>query len=261
MRLTREIRFFAGGEESLGTTNSWAGTSRGCPLGPFWKLSATVAAPVNAQTGYVCNIQLIDDLLRRRVAPRLLVSADEASDLNGRFRNLRRAFDDARTAHAVINIVAMEWSLSPYTRLRIQKEEHTMLSVVHTYEFSAAHRLYCRDLSEDENRRLFGKCANPNGHGHNYVVEVTIAGHAQEQTGLVVDLAFLDRMVRELVIDRFDHKHLNLDCPEFHSLNPSVENIARVIWGLLHDAMAPSRLAAIRVWETPKTCAEYTGSD
>jgi 6-pyruvoyltetrahydropterin/6-carboxytetrahydropterin synthase len=134
-----------------------------------------------------------------------------------------------------------------------------MIQVTESFEFSAAHRLYCDELSDEENRRIFGKCSNPNGHGHNYVLEVTVSGRPDDTTGCVVELPHFRRMVRERVIDSFDHKHLNLDCVEFKSLNPSVENIARVIWDRLHDAFEHCRLAGIRVWETPRTFAEYSG--
>lgn len=134
-----------------------------------------------------------------------------------------------------------------------------MIQVTESFEFSAAHRLHCPDLSDEENRRIFGKCSNPNGHGHNYVVEVTVSGQPDDATGNVIELHLFRHTVRERVIDRFDHKHLNLDCVEFQSLNPSVENIARVIWDRLHDAFHSCRLAGVRVWETPKTYAEYNG--
>ncbi len=131
-----------------------------------------------------------------------------------------------------------------------------MVSVTESFEFAASHRLYCPSMSEEENRALFGKCANPNGHGHNYVVEVTVRGTPHAATGRIVDLQEMESIVKERVVDRFDHKHLNLDCPEFANLNPSVENITTVIWELLDRRFEPARLAKVRVWETPKTYAE-----
>ena len=131
-----------------------------------------------------------------------------------------------------------------------------MVSVTESFEFAASHRLYCPSMSEEENRALFGKCANPNGHGHNYVVEVTVRGTPDPTTGRIVDIQEMESIVKEQVVDRFDHKHLNLDCPEFADLNPSVENITTVIWELLDGQLEPARLSKIRVWETPKTYAE-----
>ena len=126
------------------------------------------------------------------------------------------------------------------------------------FEFAAAHRLHVPSLSDDENRRLFGKCNHPSGHGHNYVVEPAVA----VPTGMpAFALADLERLTHERVIERFDHKHLNLDTSEFGvgGLNPSVENIARVCFDLLRESVhaAGGELVAVTVWETEKTCAAY----
>ncbi|NLU22175.1 MAG: 6-carboxytetrahydropterin synthase [Phycisphaerae bacterium] len=130
-----------------------------------------------------------------------------------------------------------------------------------SFEFAAAHRLHCADMSEARNYEIFGKCNNPNGHGHNYQLEVTVAGRPDPATGHVIPLRQMEEIVNERVINRFDHKHLNQDCPEFRTLNPSVENITRVIWGLLEGQFGAARLARVRVWETAKTYAEYEGSE
>ena len=137
-----------------------------------------------------------------------------------------------------------------------------MVTVTQSFEFSAAHRLYCKHFSDEENRRVFGKCANPTGHGHNYVVEVGVAV-SPDTTNVRADalppIDEIERVVKERVINPFDHKHLNIDCEEFAELNPSVENITRVIWSKLEQAFAPARLACVRLYETPKTWAEYCG--
>ncbi|MFQ5413927.1 MAG: 6-carboxytetrahydropterin synthase, partial [Phycisphaerae bacterium] len=109
--------------------------------------------------------------------------------------------------------------VSPFTRYSVRSGDATMVSLTHSFEFSASHRLYCNDLSEEENRRVFGQCTNPHGHGHNYVLDVTVTGPVDRATGLVLDLGLLERTVKARVIDRFDHKHLNHDCPEFATLN------------------------------------------
>lgn len=132
-----------------------------------------------------------------------------------------------------------------------------MVSLTYAFEFSAAHRLYCPDLSDEENRRLFGRCTNANGHGHNYVVRVTLKGAPDPRTRSIVALGNFEQIVNQRIIDRFDHKHLNLDCSEFASVNPTVENITRVIFDKLENAFPPARLESVRVYETPKTYAEY----
>jgi 6-pyruvoyltetrahydropterin/6-carboxytetrahydropterin synthase len=136
-----------------------------------------------------------------------------------------------------------------------------MVQLTRSFEFSAAHRLYCANLSDEENHRLFGKCSNPHGHGHNYVVEVTVGGTPDAVSGTIVDMPAFDRTVQETVIVPFDHKNLNVECPEFSDLNPSVENIARVIFQRLESALDRGTLLNIRVWETPKTYADYRPSD
>ena len=134
-----------------------------------------------------------------------------------------------------------------------------MISVTQLFEFAAAHRLYCPQLTEAENRRAFGKCTNPRGHGHNYLLEVTIEGEPDARTGQVISLSDLEQVVRTQVIELFDHKNLNEDCAEFQTLNPSVENIARVVWSKLVGCFSPARLARVRVYETARTSAEYDG--
>ena len=131
-----------------------------------------------------------------------------------------------------------------------------MPSVTQQFEFSATHRLHCNDLSDDENLKLFGKCNNPLGHGHNYVVEVTNRVEAGRQDVHVVEE--LETKVMSEVIDRFDHRHLNVEVEEFKNLNPTVENIAHVIWKLLDGKFSSSTLANVRVYETPKTWADYS---
>jgi 6-pyruvoyltetrahydropterin/6-carboxytetrahydropterin synthase len=135
-----------------------------------------------------------------------------------------------------------------------------MLRLSQKFEFSASHRLFRADCDDAENRRLFGKCSNPNGHGHNYELQVTLAGDSQRVSGILATLPDFERIVGETIIERFDHKNLNVDVPEFADLIPSVENIARVIYRLLRPRFidAGAKLAAVTVWETPKTWCEYS---
>jgi 6-pyruvoyltetrahydropterin/6-carboxytetrahydropterin synthase len=136
-------------------------------------------------------------------------------------------------------------------------EGRTMAYLTKTFGFSAAHRLHSSLLSEEENRAVFGKCNNPNGHGHNYELEVTVQGEIDPRTGMIMDLGALMQIVQEQVLDRFDHKHLNSDTTEFHTLNPTGENITKVIWDLLYPKLGKS-LTKIGLWETPKSFFEYT---
>ena len=137
--------------------------------------------------------------------------------------------------------------------------EGQVVYLTKVYEFSSAHRLHSHVLSDEENREVFGKCNNPAGHGHNYVLEVTVKGDVDPRTGLVAGLDFLDEVVQEQVYTRFDYKHLNLDTPEFEKLNPTSENFVKVLWDVLELNLRPVVLHRLRLRETPKNHFDYYG--
>ena len=125
--------------------------------------------------------------------------------------------------------------------------------------FNAAHRLFRPDWTDEKNVEIFGKCSNPNFHGHNYVLEVILDGEIDPETGYVIDLKIVKDAIKSEIDERFDHRNLNLDCPEFQDLNPTAENIAVVIWKLLRTKL-PMRLElTIKLWETENNCVEYAG--
>ena len=123
---------------------------------------------------------------------------------------------------------------------------------------SASHRLHSDALSGDENQAAYGKCNNPHGHGHNYIVEVLVGGPVDPETGMVVNLAALDEVMRKRVLDRFDHTNLNLD-PLFAHCVPTTENLCRAVFGLLKDALPVGKLESVRVEETENNFFEYRG--
>lgn len=137
--------------------------------------------------------------------------------------------------------------------------EEQMVYLTKVYEFSSAHRLHSHVLSDEENRDIFGKCNNPAGHGHNYVLEVTVKGDVDPRTGLVAGLDFLDEVIQKQVYARFDYKHLNLDTPEFERLNPTSENFVKVLWDVLEPNLRPVALYRLRLRETPKNHFDYYG--
>jgi 6-pyruvoyltetrahydropterin/6-carboxytetrahydropterin synthase len=126
------------------------------------------------------------------------------------------------------------------------------------YTISASHRLHTNALSAAENRAAYGKCNNPHGHGHNYVVEVLVGGEVDAETGMVVNMAALDEAVRSRVLERFDHANLNLD-PIFANLVPTTENLCRAVFELLDGSVEPARLARVRVEETENNFFECSG--
>lgn len=126
------------------------------------------------------------------------------------------------------------------------------------YHFSASHRLDCAALSEEENRSVYGKCNNPHGHGHNYLVQVTVAGPVERETGMVMNMADLDATVRASVVERFHLANLNVD-PLFEQEVPTTENLCRSIYRLLARALPADRLDRVRIEETENNFFEYAG--
>jgi len=125
--------------------------------------------------------------------------------------------------------------------------------------FNAAHRLYDARWSDEKNFEIFGKCSNPNFHGHNYVLETWVDGPVDADTGYVIDLKMLKHLIRDEITERFDHRNLNLDCPEFEELKPSAENIAYVIWHILRTKLDEKYQLSVRLWETENNIVEYAG--
>lgn len=123
--------------------------------------------------------------------------------------------------------------------------------------FNAAHRLHNPKWDDKKNAEVFGLCNNPNYHGHNYELVVRLIGVPDPETGYVIDLKYLSDIIQREVIERFDHRNLNLDCPEFKDLNPSAENIAIVIYQLLRKQLDPSLDLHIRLYETKRNFVEY----
>lgn len=123
--------------------------------------------------------------------------------------------------------------------------------------FNAAHRLFVPEWDEARNKEVFGKCSLPHYHGHNYELVVRITGFPDPQTGYVMDLKALSDLIREKVLERFDHKNLNLDTDEFRNLNPTAENIARVIYELLRPQIPADKELGIRLYETERNFVTY----
>lgn len=125
--------------------------------------------------------------------------------------------------------------------------------------FNAAHRLYRKDWSDEKNQSVFGKCNNPNFHGHNYDMTVSITGHIDPETGYVMDVKILSDLIKVEVEDCFDHKNLNLDVAEFKNLNPTAENIVVVIWDKLRAKINPEHDIEVVLYETPRNFVTYSG--
>ena len=136
-----------------------------------------------------------------------------------------------------------------------------MVYVTRRETFNAAHRLYNPNYSDEENLRVFGKCSNPNWHGHNYTLEVVVAGKIDPDTGFVLDIKHLKELIKEHVISKVDHKNLNIDTEFMKGLNTTSENITVAIWNQLVDKIPNGRLYSVKLYETENNYFEYKGEE
>jgi 6-pyruvoyltetrahydropterin/6-carboxytetrahydropterin synthase len=241
-----------------GATNGFAGNPALTGIAPFLRLIASIRGDVDGTTGMIMNIKHVDQLLRELAVPRLreaYYQRHETAEVA-----LQAAWGILQGRFGRAELAELQLAPSDYLVFAVHEKEPTMVRVSLRFEFSAAHRLHVAALSAEENLKTFERCNNPNGHGHNYDLEVVVNG-VPDATGRVMAIGELQEIVNREVMERFDHKHLNIDCEEFGDgeLNPTVENIAGVIFRRLKAHIpAPARLAAVRLWETPKTMCEWS---
>lgn len=134
------------------------------------------------------------------------------------------------------------------------------VTVTRKAHFNAAHRLHNDAWNATKNNEVFGKCNNPNFHGHNYYLEVSVRGEIDPDTGYVVDMKWLADLIKDQIEDRFDHKNLNLDTREFKTLNPTAENIAVVIWQILRPIINKQLELKVKLYETERNSVEFDGN-
>ncbi len=232
---------------------------RANPHGHDYSLNIFFSGEVHPHDGMIVNLDELKPVL-----------AHLLEEVDGAFLNDINYFENC--VPSLENLVNFLWQELPHnvgaghlvricleesSRRRIEKSD-TFMRLTTKYEFAAAHRLHTPHLSDDENHRLYGKCNNPRGHGHNYGLEVTVEGELNAQTGEIIAPSKLDELVLDEVFTRFDHKHLNEDCPEFDDLIPTSENLARVIFDVLQKRLENEgcRLAKIGLHETQKNYFE-----
>lgn len=229
-------------------------------LGRYYELDVTCQGEADPQTGYFINIKAIDQAVRDHVLPMLSRRVrDESMAAATPMGELMRRVFEAIDAPLNETVSHISFVLTPTLRLGLERNDMAHILMRQQYEFSAAHRLHVPAFTDEQNQATFGKCNNPAGHGHNYRVEVT-ARCPIDAHGQTLDPAQLDAVVDQHAIDKLDHKHLNVDVPEFADLNPSVEHIVTVVWQMLHDKLPGSAtLDEVKVWETGKTVCAYRG--
>lgn len=266
LELSRTVRFCipfgTGGLTKQATPrfNTWAAWPSLTGLGAYYELDVRCRGRSDPVTGYLMNIARIDEVVRARAigaiaeAVRAAQPPDPARLLRDLVEPLQADLDGA--------VSALRWRLTPFFSLTVEVESMDRVLFRQQFCFSAAHRLHCPELSDEENVAVFGKCNNPNGHGHNYRLEVAVSAPvpgADSAAGL--ELPKLEQVVDTAVVQRFDHTHLNLDTEAFAKINPSVEHIARVCHDLLREPVADlgACLEHVTVWETDKTSCTYPG--
>jgi 6-pyruvoyltetrahydropterin/6-carboxytetrahydropterin synthase len=262
LTLTRELRFGLHEAEvapSPRGTNGFAGNPALGDVAPFLTLTASIEGEVDPATGMLINIKQLDAVMRKHGVPFVREAYYERPrPPPGPGHVVSGLADLLRTQFLPHHLTALRLAPSPYLSFAVTDREPNMVQVALRFEFSAAHRLHAESLSSEQNIHIFGRCNNPNGHGHNYEMEVTITGPADPKTGHVMAIGELQRIVNERIVDVFDHKHLNMDCADFRELNPTVENIVQVFYRRLKPHIpSPVQLESLRLWETPKTMAEY----
>lgn len=234
-----------------------------------FEVEVAVRGDPDPTTGYLLDIGAVDRAVRDLVLGLASRAGDRSpgSEAGADLRPVRlpppgsilRTLLDRLPERLGSPVASVALHFAPFLHLRIQRVSTDRILLRQSFEFSASHRLHCPAYDEARNRELFGKCNNQNGHGHNYRLEANVDVALEEDGRTVPALTTIESIVRSTVIDRLDHTHLNLDVPEFRTLNPSVEHIARVCHGWLVAPLADAggRLRSVVLWETGKTCCEY----
>jgi 6-pyruvoyltetrahydropterin/6-carboxytetrahydropterin synthase len=263
------------GPTGISTSNPFAGSPSMAGLGRYYEFDVAVSGVPAEGSGYLIDIRDVDRAVRSTIAPALAEVCDRApwTEPAGLIVPLAERLRPALPERHRGGLASLRWHLTPFYSVEavmsIDGSAPPAVVIRQRFDFAAAHRLHLPNLSDEANRSLFGKCNNPSGHGHNYMLEpaveidTTPAGLASS-----FSLPDLERLTKAAVIDRFDHTHLNLDTAEFafaSGLNPSVEHIAMVCHGLLRKAMerefgASVRLRSVTVWETDRTSATFPGN-
>ncbi|MCU0916753.1 MAG: 6-carboxytetrahydropterin synthase [Planctomycetes bacterium] len=264
VRLGRRVRFsinpFLEAENS--GCNSYTSRPAGEGLSLFLELDVELVGSAAPQTGLLVNVSDIDRAVRRHAVP---VFTERVRDYLRRGEHigfdriaaiLRRAGEHLEDTFRPARVDRLTLKLNPFRKLAMDTKEPGMLYFSEKFEFAATHKLWNDEFSEPQNRKIFGKCANPTGHGHNYLVEVTVRTPA---AGPHLEVGRFEQVVDEHLMQVVDHKNLNLDVPVFRTRIPTVENIAVFAWERLAGRFDPVQLHCITVWESDRTYCSYHG--
>lgn len=263
-KLLRQVRFSINPflSEDGGGYNSFASKPAGEGLSIFLESTVEVTGPVDPATGFVINVSEIDGNVREFVIPifagRIKERFQQAKHigLSEIVELLRSAWDRLAGTFGTAKLSELSLNLNPFRKIIVNSKDLNMVFFCEKFEFAAMHRLWNDDFTEQQNMEVFGKCANPAGHGHNYIVEVMLQMPAKRDDLRIGDF---ERIVDDELIKLLDHKNLNADLDFFNKTNPTVENITTLAWNRLAGRFGKAKLHRVTVWETDKTYCSYEG--
>ncbi|TVQ32496.1 MAG: hypothetical protein EA376_05630 [Phycisphaeraceae bacterium] len=262
LTLSRTVRFAINDQPVAGAVaNSFAGHPAMRGLGRHYELDVVCRGEADPVTGYSVDIKDVDRAVRTRVVDLItgVCAAPPTPEPGELLPAIHQELDEALGGR----VARLRWRLTPTYSVELERDMENRVLLRQRFEFAASHRLHVDTLTDEENHRLFGKCNNPHGHGHNYQVEPVVSVPLDAEGRQRFALADLERITDETVVRHLDHKHLNIDVPEFKALNPSVEHIARVVYERLAPAVSSAgdgaTLQSVTVWETEKTSCTYPG--
>jgi 6-pyruvoyltetrahydropterin/6-carboxytetrahydropterin synthase len=273
--LTRRVSFSAGHrywladlseQENKALFGEWASPYN---HGHNYILDVTIAGFVDVKTGMVVNIKQLDDIVRKEIVLKfdgkslndeVNFFSSHTSSVENILRYTSQVLAEPGTLPQGTELLGLRLEETPllYGEL-LKKNGLWITSITRTYEFAAAHRLHSDLLSEQENEDLYGKCHNPSGHGHNFVLEVTIEGEPDPTTGMIANIVDIDAKVNDLVVEKYDHKHLNRDIPEFNGRVVTSEVLVEEIFKNLENQL-PAKLSRVRLFETARSFFEVTAA-
>ncbi len=263
-KLARRVRFSINPflSEEIQGANSFASKPAGEGLSIFLELSVELSGDVEPTTGFVVNVTDIDKNVRQLVVPifaeRVRQDFQQGKHI-GFFaiaELLRSAWDQLADKFATARLSKLSLKLNPFRQVTIDSQESKMIYFSEKFEFAATHKLWNDEFSQQRNFEVFGKCANPTGHGHNYVVEVTVK---KPIGGSDFRIGNFQKIVDDKFIKLIDHKNLNADITEFKKANPTVENITAFAWNRIVGKFGDATLHCVTVWETDRTYCSYYG--
>ncbi|MHC4293770.1 MAG: 6-carboxytetrahydropterin synthase [Planctomycetota bacterium] len=264
-KLVRQVRFslnpfFDKDEQGF---NAYASKPTGQGVSFFFELGVELLGHIEPSTGFLVNVVDIDKQVRELVVP--LFS-----------HNFRKNFQQGKAISfsEIVKLLSISWQkltdtfsntklsrlslkLNPFRQIAIDSEVDKMFYFSEKFEFAATHKLWNSEFSEEENLQVFGKCANPSGHGHNYTLEITVKTPASHD----LNIAGLERIVDKELIKLLDHKNLNEDVEFFKTVNPTMENIVVFSWDKLEKQFTNQKLHCITIWESERACCSYYGPD